>query len=120
MLAQPRDPFTQLWLVPAEGETVRIGFHSEEGEQVTFRVVLANAGGELRDWRVDAATGSTWEQTVVLTPSQRVGAHVLLYRGDETTAYRSVALGPVPSPSQPGQAPSSQASPSPSPSGPAP
>jgi uncharacterized membrane protein len=93
--SQPYPGFTQLWAVPGDGGTVRIGVHNEEGQPAAYRLVLRNGTSSLGDWTTELDSGATWEQAVSVPGALQAGAELLLYRADTPdVVYRRVEVGP--------------------------
>jgi uncharacterized membrane protein len=113
---QPRPGFTQLWLLPNEGEqkscTLHLGVHNLESTSMNYRVVLSVQGGSIKTWSpVTLASQQEWNATEVLVaaPSTDASVKLQLYRLDRPeSVYReatvtlhgcttTVALGGLPS-----------------------
>jgi uncharacterized membrane protein len=93
--SQPYPGFTQLWAVPGDGETVRIGLRNEEGRPAAYHLVLRNGSSSLGDWPAEVDSGATWEQVISVPFASQAGAELLLYRADAPdVVYRRVEVGP--------------------------
>jgi uncharacterized membrane protein len=95
--AQPRDGFTEAWLVPASSAAVTVGLRNEEGRPTTYRLVLSAPGVKDTEWSgVGLAPGEQWEERVALPAARQPGAALTVYRSDAPDeVYRQVKLGPA-------------------------
>lgn len=94
-LRQPHKGFTQLWILPANGNTLgvmRLGVINSEARPTTYRLRLVARGRTVREWRaLTLAPSATWQATVTLSMGlARVGrAEVILWRGSQSrSVYR--------------------------------
>jgi hypothetical protein len=97
---QPQKGFTELSMVPAPGNVVRIGVGNEEATSMTYRVVLTSGSVAIATWQsVPLPPGQRWDAEISLPPNLSTGVQVMLYRADAPgEIYRRVALGPVTTP----------------------
>ena len=97
---QPRDPFTELWLVPGpgpgQGEAV-LGIRNFQGTDLRGRVEVTLGGAVVAEFAdIDLGDGETWERTVRITsPTTPDPLVASLYR-EETpdVVFRLVRLWP--------------------------
>lgn len=96
-LQQKATSFTQLWILPIDGEnsgTVRLGVNNMESVTMRYRLKLEDGGHLLREWQpIMLAPGEIWE-TLVDTPyTADKPLTATLYRLDAPEApYRQVVL----------------------------
>lgn len=93
--SQPRPGFTQLWLLPVEGQdfAVQLGIRNEERQTLIYRLVV-QVGDEIAgEWDgIALSPGETWV-TSALVPDTDQTVEALLYRRDAPDQlYRSVHL----------------------------
>lgn len=95
--AQPRDPFTEAWLVPASSDALTVGIRNEEGRSTTYRLVLSVPGAKDTVWsEVGLAAGEQWVKEVGVPAGRQPGAALTVYRSDAPDeVYRQVKLGPA-------------------------
>jgi uncharacterized membrane protein len=101
-----REGFSQLWMLPLEGDrSVQVGLRSEElaSTEYTLRLV-ADGSAVLRTERLRLEPGDRWEATVPMTASGPVSqVEAQLYRADDPTRpYRRVLLRPGGAPARVG------------------
>ena len=96
-LNQPYPGFTQLWLLPAQQGTVRLGVKNMESETTNYNLQLEIRGNVIHEWgSIELLPGQEWDVTFKLPPEAEVyPTEAYLYRsGQSTTPYRSVVLWP--------------------------
>jgi uncharacterized membrane protein len=89
--------FTQLWLIPAQQNTLEVGITNMESQKVTYRVDVVADNNLVRQWaQIELEAGKQWE--VQVDVANYVGANsvkAVLYRLDKPdTLYRGVHLTP--------------------------
>ena len=95
-LQQKGTSFTQLWILPADGENsgiVRLGVNNMEPRVTSYRLELEQDGRVLRQWpSITLAPGELWE-TQVVAQSTGESITLTLYRLDAPgVVYRQVTL----------------------------
>jgi uncharacterized membrane protein len=95
--AQPRDHFTEVWLVPASADNVTVGVRNDEAGPTSYRLVLSAPGVKDTEWpSISLAPGEQWEKRVALPAARQPGAALTVYRSDAPDeVYRQVKLGPA-------------------------
>jgi uncharacterized membrane protein len=97
---QPSPGFTQLWLLPAGGDTptLRIGVESHEPVAIQYRLQLAVDGQVALEWpSVTLQPNERWETTAALPANvSSIGTiEAILFRADRPDAvYRRAVLTP--------------------------
>jgi len=94
------DAVTQLWAVPvdatdeAAGEAVfAVGVRNAEGTDEQYRIRVTRGNELIAEWEdVALVDGEMWSRLVAATAGRAEPLSVTLYRGDETTPMRSVAV----------------------------
>lgn len=93
---QPRNGFTQLWMVPerSAGPTaLRLGIGSEESVAVHYRLDLSIEGQVVQEWAVPTLKPHDQWQTIVIVPDGSGTVEATLYRSDAPDqVYRHTAL----------------------------
>jgi uncharacterized membrane protein len=94
-LQQKPSSFTQLWILPGDGEnsgTVRLGVNNMELELMSYKLELEQDGSVLRRWpSITLAPGEIWETHVSALAGESITA--TLYRLDApSVVYRQVTL----------------------------
>ncbi len=87
--------FTQLWMVPAGTDAVRLGVANHEGAATRYRLVLSLPSGAVALWpNIAVGSGATWTGSVTLPSALPIGVELTatLFRdsGTRATAYRHV------------------------------
>lgn len=97
---QPQTGFTELWMLPAPGDGVRVGLDSHEANAMTYRVVLKDGSAVITEWpSVQLTPGQDWNAEVALPASVNSGLELLLYRSASPgEVYRRAAMGPFATP----------------------
>jgi hypothetical protein len=97
---QPQQGFTELWMLPAPGDGVRIGLSNGESKAMTYRVVLRGSTATIAEWPlVQLEPGQEWDREVALPANAGTGVELVLYRADAPSViYRRVVLGPIATP----------------------
>lgn len=103
---RPTSDLTSLWALPGgSGGGATMGVTNGSGQSAHLRVVLADAGGTIREWPIELAPNETW--LTQIEPSTIAGAQgdviaTLSLAADPGSVIRRVVLraGPGPSPSR--------------------
>jgi hypothetical protein len=95
---QPRPGFTQLWLLPGEGEDVRLGITNAEDGTIVVRVVVSKGSSVVADVpSVEIARGETWQRSITV-PGGRAGDEPIVARlfrpGAPQAVFREARLWP--------------------------
>jgi len=90
--AQPRESFTELWMLPPTQDEVQIGIQNEEGILTSYRLVVRSGDDVLAEWNnVELKPGEQWQEQFSAAGQPNIEAS--LYRTFEPdTVYRTVAL----------------------------
>jgi uncharacterized membrane protein len=95
-LLQPRPGFTQLWMLPVDALSARVGVHNMEGMRVQYRLqVLADGTCALQWPLIDLEHNEQWERTIELSselPDPGLLEAVLCRVDAADTTCRRVAL----------------------------
>lgn len=85
---EPTPGFTQLWMLPGSGDTVRVGIHNYEHATMQYDLELVADGQTIAVWdSLELASDELWE-TEVAAPGNYV--ELILYNSGER--YRRVSL----------------------------
>ncbi len=93
---QPKDGFTQLWMVPERSVGVnafRLGVSSEELAPTRYRLDLSIEGQVVQEWSVPTLAPHDQWQTIIVVPDGSQTVEATLYRADAPDqVYRRTAL----------------------------
>ena len=93
VLAQPREGFTQLWMLPpTQNDSVQIGIQNEEGTPTSYRLVVKSGDDVLVEWdNVELQPGEEWQNQ--FTADGQADIEASLYRTfAPENVYRTVSL----------------------------
>jgi len=94
------DAITQLWAVPVDAteeaaseSVVAVGVRNAEGQDELYRIRVTRGDELIAEWEdVPLADGEMWSRLVAAAAGPDEPVSVELFRGDETTPIRSVAV----------------------------
>jgi uncharacterized membrane protein len=94
------DAITQLWAVPVDAteeaareSVVAVGVRNAEGQDERYRIRVTRGDQLIAEWEdVPLADGEMWSRLVAAAAGPEEPLSVELFRGDEATPIRSVAV----------------------------
>jgi hypothetical protein len=99
---RPAADVIQLWILPGEQGTVRVGVNSVGPAEGRFRLQILRDGHIIREWpALEITAGQKWAETLTVQGAQQGGApfEVRLYRLEApSVVYRRVMLWPESTP----------------------
>lgn len=92
-----RPTASQLWIVPSDASSIRLGVRSHEPGPTDFRLTVEGTQGEPLEWLLRLAPAETFE-IVVLVEGDDGPVRARLFSPDDGAPLREVVFWPVPGP----------------------